>query len=95
MRFLDILFGATTQVVFFRFCAQHHITFTLLRFGQLCFQIRNFFIARIHLLSRNLRLYRLYVVVLLRDNFFRGLPSGVFCSLLLMNFSAFFSHSSR
>jgi NAD+ kinase len=57
---------------------------------QLGFQIRNFFIARIHLLSRNFWLYRLNFIVLFRDNFFRGLPSGVFCSLLLMNFSAFF-----
>lgn len=95
MRFLDILLGTTTQVIFVGFGTQHHFTFTFLRFSQLGFQIRNFFIARIHLLSRNFRLYRLNVVVLLRDNFFRGLPSGVFCSLLLMNFSAFFSHSSR
>lgn len=93
--FFNIQFSTTTQVFHFGFYAQNAVTFTGLGFSQLSFEIRNFFIARIHLLSRSFWLNCLNLFVLIHDNFFRGLPSGVFCSLLLMNFSAFFSHSSR
>ncbi|VEC81526.1 Predicted sugar kinase [Raoultella ornithinolytica] len=74
VRFFHVQLGTTTQVFHFRFYAQDTIAFTSLSFSQLRFQIRNFFIARIHLLSRNFRLNRLNVLVLFRDNFFRGLP---------------------
>ncbi|ABE08402.1 hypothetical protein EAOG_04453 [Escherichia coli R527] len=72
--FFNIQFSTTTQVFHFGFYAQNAVTFTGLGFSQLSFEIRNFFIARIHLLSRSFWLNCLNLFVLIHDNFFRGLP---------------------
>jgi NAD+ kinase len=53
MRFFYVQFGTTTQVFHFRFDTQHAVALASFGFSKLSFQIRNFFIARIHLFSRS------------------------------------------
>ena len=95
MRLLNVLLGTTTQVFHFRLDAQNTIAFAILCFYQLGFQIRNFFIARVHLLSRCVWLYSLNFIVLFRDNFFRGLPLRRFLFFTTHEFLRVFLHSSR
>ncbi len=95
MRLFNVQLGTTTQVFHFRFDAQDAIALAILGFNYLSFQIRNFFIARIHLLSTGLSLCSLNLFVLLRDNFFRGLPLRRFLFFTTHEFLRVFLHSTR
>ncbi|SAF74572.1 Predicted sugar kinase [Enterobacter cloacae] len=95
MRLFNVQLGTTAQVFHFRFDTQYAIAFAILRFYQLSFQIGNFFIARVHLLSRRVWLYCLNFIVLFRDNFFRGLPLRRFLFFTTHEFLRVFLHSSR